>query len=957
MKMKLAVVTSVLLVLVTSVHGDLVEELKKCTDGSEAAALILYSRVAPLVALVTTGSSVQEVNSETAELVKGIYSSIYSGIDPTDLLSPDDLLAAFSAVGELHDDALTDDVDPEVTTVQDPEVTTVQDPEVTTEVPYVSEWESCRADLDYYNPTLLTEIVTCAVTTYLYETGSFKIRVALATAGYPNTPSHPIQAWALKMIDASFKPPPGLTAGALHWPGDYEMCLGIDTHYKMMDGTDRAIQGGYCRANVGLDNENSSLSLALGVCVPRTCTTSNITTYINEGQVEFGLLTTLGLKVHEIWCGRELHLTKDSRGLLALCITFILGLVAAIAAVYDAKFRSSLIQKKLDAHNVDTVTMVGHFPAPEGAKMTSSASKEAEAIASSAPASNGHINYVSVHPEDRKKHAVQNGGTTPLYPSIQPPAGSSSTATTAGTNESQQPQVSYLDEPASLSERLEVAFVGFSALNSMKRLFQSRDESRFRSCDAIRFASYCFSMLGMTYILGIIETETWTTANLLQKLLELRKQWYFQPILTFTLATDSFLVLSGLLVTYKWLKRAEEKGFSWKMLLGFYGHRYWSLMPPLMLCTMFYTCLYEYFTVGPMVPPFITDAENCRVNWWTNLLMVGNLVDVHNACMAWTWYIPLVFQLHIITPIILVPLVMSFYAGVVAIVALFAIHLGVTAWHSVKLYDNFGLDEWYYEFVMVPWTKAGAYFVGVALGVVLYKLKDKKIQIPKVVTTLGWLASIIILTIISTSTLPTFSKDLPAANENGDVNIDISDFRLSKLESVCLRTLGHTSWALCIAWMIFSSETGHGGYLRAFLRWRALEPLGKMSFMAFLVSAIMIIRNSLLQLSLIHVSVNGMFYFLVGNIFISMAAGLGLGLCFQHPFIGIGKACSFDLTRREAFEFASNNLPDAKASGGASEQMQRDNMGFQSDMGGSPPPTYYRNMSKTNLLPAQTTEL
>ena len=54
-------------------------------------------------------------------------------------------------------------------------------------------------------------------------------------------------------------------------------------------------------------------------------------------------------------------------------------------------------------------------------------------------------------------------------------------------------------------------------------------------------------------------------------------------------------------------------------------------MPAYMFVTMFYTCLYEYFTSGPMVPPFITDAENCRNNWWINLLMLNNLVDTDNA--------------------------------------------------------------------------------------------------------------------------------------------------------------------------------------------------------------------------------------------------------------------------------------------------------------------------------------
>ena len=45
----------------------------------------------------------------------------------------------------------------------------------------------------------------------------------------------------------------------------------------------------------------------------------------------------------------------------------------------------------------------------------------------------------------------------------------------------------------------------------------------------------------------------------------------------------------------------------------------------------------------------------------------------------------------------------------------------------------------------------------------------------------------------------------------GDVIFDLDEFRLGKVESVTLRAFGHTIWGLCIAWIIFASETGHGG--------------------------------------------------------------------------------------------------------------------------------------------------
>ena len=50
-------------------------------------------------------------------------------------------------------------------------------------------------------------------------------------------------------------------------------------------------------------------------------------------------------------------------------------------------------------------------------------------------------------------------------------------------------------------------------------------------------------------------------------------------------------------------------------------------MPSYMLVIMFYTSTYRYLASGPLFPPDIEDAENCKINWWTNLLLVQNLVN------------------------------------------------------------------------------------------------------------------------------------------------------------------------------------------------------------------------------------------------------------------------------------------------------------------------------------------
>ncbi len=106
------------------------------------------------------------------------------------------------------------------------------------------------------------------------------------------------------------------------------------------------------------------------------------------------------------------------------------------------------------------------------------------------------------------------------------------------------------------------------------------------------------------------------------------------------------------------------------------------------LTLMFYSTWYKFLLGGPLAPIKIDDAEFCFDNWWTNLLLVHNLVNryekvlqyrsssVHvsffptkfarasvlvslvSQCVSWTWYVAVVFQLHVATLIaVLIPLV------------------------------------------------------------------------------------------------------------------------------------------------------------------------------------------------------------------------------------------------------------------------------------------------------------
>jgi hypothetical protein len=56
-------------------------------------------------------------------------------------------------------------------------------------------------------------------------------------------------------------------------------------------------------------------------------------------------------------------------------------------------------------------------------------------------------------------------------------------------------------------------------------------------------------------------------------------------------------------------------------------------MPGLMLSIMLVACTYQYTAIGPLYPATDSDSENCKINWWVNLLMLNNIVKLHEQVL------------------------------------------------------------------------------------------------------------------------------------------------------------------------------------------------------------------------------------------------------------------------------------------------------------------------------------
>ncbi|UYV78304.1 OACYL [Cordylochernes scorpioides] len=132
--------------------------------------------------------------------------------------------------------------------------------------------------------------------------------------------------------------------------------------------------------------------------------------------------------------------------------------------------------------------------------------------------------------------------------------------------------------------------------------------------------------------------------------LKVLDNFFLEPLLQAPLSVDTFFLLSGMLLTYIFLKHSAKKPVNW---IQFYVHRYLRLTPTYMLILAFWTTIFPHLLQSPL-GLIRKDLSECTISWWWNLLYISNFRN--SQCMGWSWYLANDMQFYIISPLFLIPL-------------------------------------------------------------------------------------------------------------------------------------------------------------------------------------------------------------------------------------------------------------------------------------------------------------
>ncbi|VDP41186.1 unnamed protein product [Soboliphyme baturini] len=412
--------------------------------------------------------------------------------------------------------------------------------------------------------------------------------------------------------------------------------------------------------------------------------------------------------------------------------------------------------------------------------------------------------------------------------------------------------------------------LSFSLYTNGLRIFNTRTKSGQISCvHGIRVLSMFWIIFGHTYYWGI------PYLNNLMDGYKLPNNIANQILLNGSLSVDPFFFLSGMLLTYLWLKNVSssmDKIKSWNLWLKYYLHRYLRLTPVYMIVLAFNADTLRFVTDGPMWSQNGFEPNYCANSWWTNALYINNFIH-DEECMTWSWYLANDMQFYMLAPIILLLFIRfvptpsfnmlfnvfvllgiryfrslsslrSFLQAASFVHGLFSTTIGLLSHFSqltrkswfhcncMSLFHcisfRFEIFDLFWDQVYIkPYTRCAPFLIGILVGYFLCKTK-MSVQIPKALVAFCWILNTALGLVIV---------------------FGLCDYSRTNQISFAWRLIysafGRTVWSVVIAWVTFACATGYGGKVSSgpvntFLSWKVWTPLSRLVYSAYLIHPVLI---------------------------------------------------------------------------------------------------------------------
>uniref|UniRef100_A0A6E8VSC0 Acyl_transf_3 domain-containing protein n=1 Tax=Anopheles coluzzii TaxID=1518534 RepID=A0A6E8VSC0_ANOCL len=326
-----------------------------------------------------------------------------------------------------------------------------------------------------------------------------------------------------------------------------------------------------------------------------------------------------------------------------------------------------------------------------------------------------------------------------------------------------------------LDSKRKMVCVSFSIQRNWYRLTsRSKDElnQKLRFFHAFRFLTIVLVIFGHTSLLLVV-----TPTTDLEKHERMMHSVGSMILTNGGQITQTFLGMSGVLLAVKFCSFSEKRKGKVSFLYVPFAilYRYVRLTPVYAFVILLHATWLLKLQTGPLWRwGAETEQTFCRRNWWTNLLYINNYVHADEPCVQQAWYLGAEFQIFIIALIVLVTI--------------------------VKIFGN--------------------YIQGVLTGLVYNELQKRSINLAQSkVFSIVWHLTIVIVPL---SWLPSYM-------------FYVNDFPTPSVWMAAYFIMSKSLYGIGIGIVILGCIYGVNGVVKRMLNYPFFEPLGRLTYGAFLV--------------------------------------------------------------------------------------------------------------------------
>jgi hypothetical protein len=196
---------------------------------------------------------------------------------------------------------------------------------------------------------------------------------------------------------------------------------------------------------------------------------------------------------------------------------------------------------------------------------------------------------------------------------------------------------------------------------------------------------------------------------------------------------ELFFAISAFMYSYRILKLAEVKSITFWDCMKIWMRKVIRLAPVVWVVFFIFWSFMPRLNSGPVWQETEMLFASCRTDWWTKLLLIGNIIPFDQpptyGCFYWDYMIAIDIQLALITPLLVLPFLKSKYFGFAVCGITILLGMAVQSYLTYKWDYKIGwMASQNYTFmgrmIYKPWNHLAPWATGVIAAYVYMRLLD-----------------------------------------------------------------------------------------------------------------------------------------------------------------------------------------------------------------------------------------